>query len=358
LIDRLLNSEGFVSHNYNYWADVLRINSGLGSGAAPAESAYRLWVKSSLRANKPYDQFVKEMVSARGHLWDNGAMGYYQRDRGMPLDNMSNTVRIFLGTRLECAQCHDHPFDKWTQMDYFKMAAFSYNVGAASYKTDNVTALNDHMRDLARAETDKLVKTKYKDMEKREAQQKASRELRGMKNSNYTLMRRANSDVYRPIRYTTVSENTRRLQLPHDYQYDDAKPKEKVISGSMFGADVEFGISDNKLDAYAAWMTSPENPAFTKVIANRLWKRVFGVGILGAVDDLTDQTTNSNPALVTYLEELMRESNYDMREYLQTLYNTKTYQRAAFSEEIVAGMPYYFQGPHCAVCLRSRFGTR
>jgi hypothetical protein len=120
LITDLLESEGHMSHAYNYWADVLRINSALGIGAGQAEAAYQLWVKEAIRTNKPYDQFVRELVSARGMIWDNGAVGYYIRDRGMPLDNMSNTVRIFLGVRLECAQCHNHPFDKWTQMDFYR----------------------------------------------------------------------------------------------------------------------------------------------------------------------------------------------------------------------------------------------
>lgn len=345
LIERLLNSEGFVSHNYNYWADILRINARLGGAATEAESAYRLWVKSALRENKPYDQFVKDLVSARGHLWENGAIGYYQRDRGMPLDNMSNTVRVFLGTRLECAQCHNHPFDKWTQMDYFKMAAFSFNVDANRYQTDNRTAFTKHIQELARTQTKKLIAEKYSDMDKRKAQRKAQKEVRGMRDTEYSLLRRASTDLYRPIRYTSVTENKRKLQLPHDYQYDDAKPKGKVTAAVMFGGEINLDNVDDKVDAYAAWMTSPDNPTFTKVIANRLWKRVFGAGILGAVDELTDQTVNSNPALMTYLEKLMRESNYDMREYLQILYNTKTYQRTAYSEEIVAGVPYYFPGP-------------
>ncbi|MFT6618282.1 MAG: hypothetical protein ACJASX_001172, partial [Limisphaerales bacterium] len=85
LIDKLLESEGYVSHFYNYWADVLRINSRLGRSGASNEYAYKHWVKESLRSNKPYDQMVYEMVSAEGNVWDNGATGYYHRDRGMPL---------------------------------------------------------------------------------------------------------------------------------------------------------------------------------------------------------------------------------------------------------------------------------
>ncbi|MEZ5305192.1 MAG: DUF1549 domain-containing protein [Verrucomicrobiales bacterium] len=121
LIDSLLESDGYVSHFFNYWADVLRAQTRTNNNAVTGR-AYIQWIKDSLRANKPYDQFVRDLVSAEGYAWDNPAISYYMRDYNMPLDNMSNTARIFLGTRLECAQCHNHPFDKWSQMDYYKLA--------------------------------------------------------------------------------------------------------------------------------------------------------------------------------------------------------------------------------------------
>jgi len=124
LIDQLLDSEGYVSNWYNWWADILRMETGLRGDAG---QAYAAWVKDSLRNNKPYDQFVRDLITADGYVWDNGAVGYYLRDAGMPLDNMSNTTQIFLGTRLACAQCHNHPFDKWTQKDYYEMAAFTFH---------------------------------------------------------------------------------------------------------------------------------------------------------------------------------------------------------------------------------------
>jgi hypothetical protein len=105
LIDKLLDSEGYVQNYFHYWADVLRVQSK-GQRTGPA---YVHFIKDALRSNKPYDMFVREMVAGDGKAWSDGAIGYYTRDRGMPLDNMASTVRVFLGTRIECAQCHNHP---------------------------------------------------------------------------------------------------------------------------------------------------------------------------------------------------------------------------------------------------------
>jgi len=114
----------------------------------------------------------------------------------------------------------------------------------------------------------------------------------------------------------------------------------------MFGAEIDLDkIDGSTIDAYADWMTTKENPTFTKVIANRLWKRVFGVGVFEPVDELTEQTAVANPELLSYLEKLMRDLDYDMRKYQEILYNTNTYQRAANDQELVLGVPYHFQGP-------------
>lgn len=317
LVDRLLDSEGYVSHFYGFWADILRINSRLGINETPpaVEYAYRLWLKGSLRKNTPYDAFVRELVSARGHFWENGATGYYHRDRGMPLDNMSNTVRIFLGARLECAQCHNHPFDHWTQMDYYKMAAFSYGMESKGHLHPNREALRVHL------------------------------EQSGLQSRSQGV-RSAEEILHIRVRYITTAEYDRTLQLPHDYQYRDAKPLGPVAPDTMFGKKIAMeNLSEGRIESYAEWMTSKDNPTFTRVIANRLWKKIFGHGVFEPLDELTDGTVVSNPELMSYLEELMRDLDYDMKAYLAVLCNTKTYQRAADEEEPVMGAPYYFHGP-------------
>src|SRR6185436_10827573 len=106
-----------------------------GGTGPTAGAAYVKWLKNSLSTNKPYDQMVRELVSAKGLPWDNGAIGYYMRDQRMPLDNFANTSRIFLGTRIECAQCHNHPFYKWKQKQFYEMTAFTYGNEVKGYQS-------------------------------------------------------------------------------------------------------------------------------------------------------------------------------------------------------------------------------
>jgi hypothetical protein len=143
------------------------------------------------------------------------------------------------------------------------------------------------------------------------------------------------------VRYSKVQAlPSRVLKLPHDYQYSDAKPHDAIQPATMLGKPTA-----GDLKAFAAWMTSPENPRFTKVIANRLWKRVFGLGLIEPVDELFDTTVAMNPALMNRLEKLMVELRYDVKAFLRVLYHTRAYQNEATRQELLAGDVYHFTGP-------------
>ena len=109
---------------------MLRVKDRINGANINVGSVYRKWLRKSIDSKKPYDQIVRELVGSSGRLLDGGeAISYYLRDRGMQEDNLSHTVRIFLGTRLECAMCHNHPFDKWSQRQFYEMTAFTSGIG-------------------------------------------------------------------------------------------------------------------------------------------------------------------------------------------------------------------------------------
>ncbi|MEM0897122.1 MAG: DUF1549 domain-containing protein, partial [Verrucomicrobiota bacterium] len=317
LIDKLLNSPGHLSHEFNFWADILRVTRTIPGQDPNNALRYANWVKDALAKNMPYDQFVRELVTADGLIDENGAVGFYLRDRGMPLDHMAATVQVFLGTQLVCAQCHDHPFDDWTQMDYYKLAAFSSPV-AAVRAPDSANEATNEMR--------KVIAKSMDGTEQREAQRTLG---------NFTVN----------FRNSVVAETKNELRLPHDYQYNDAKPKEVVKPETPFGDMAYVKPGEQRSEKYAAWMTSPNNPQFTKVIANRLWKRALGAGVFEPVDNVAEDDLGSNPELMEYLIQLMKEVDYDMRAFYRVVYNTKTYQREASAYDPLSGKDYTFPGP-------------
>jgi Protein of unknown function (DUF1549)/Protein of unknown function (DUF1553) len=295
LVKKLLASEAYVSNTFNWWADMLRARNRLQDRYDGIP--YMEWIKDSIRSNKPYDKFVFELICAEGPgtARGNGVTGYYIADAGMPQDNMANTVRLFLGTRLTCAQCHDHPFDKWTRRDFFEMAAFTEGTDV---KTNE-------------GELDRAVKSMGKKVPYA-ADQIARRmgETMGMKVSN---------------------ADAGAINLPDNYQYKDARPNQRVNAVTMFKDDIlkDRPKSQSVRETYAKWMTSPTNPRFTTVIVNRVWKRLMRVGLIEPLDNLDDETKPSNPELLEHLVKLMKDVKYDLRKFQEIICATEAYQRSS-----------------------------
>ena len=326
LIAKLIDSEGYVSHQYNWWADILRVNTRM-QGQSPSNGmAYSNWIKKSIRENKSYDNFVRDLITAEGMIDENGAVGFYLRDRGMELDHLATTAQVFLGTQLVCAQCHDHPFDDWSQMDYYELAAFSTPV-----------------RSVRRTESmDKAIQIAQKQMKLPRGNKGKANDIR--KNKTRQLQR-AFQGLTDNFRNSIVRETRTPLKLPDDYQYEDAKPNDIVLPSTPFGKNVKVANSESRIEAYAHWMTSPDNPRFTKTIVNRIWKKVFGVGLYEPVDKIDDTTEPADAKLMAYLERLMVDLNYDIRKFNAVLYNTDVFERESQSFELNAGETFYFQGP-------------
>lgn len=321
LIDELLSSDGYASHYFNYWVDVLRYTDNLSPELRG--EPYRQWIKQSLAESKPWDKMVQEMITAEGVVWENPASGYLQRDANMPLDNMNNTVRIFLGTRIGCAQCHNHPFDRWTQKEFYEMAAFTFGTITTGGGGDT--------RFWSKNPNDRLMEEYY--------QLEQEEEDRRINYYRFTRMIRVNMKVVNDI-------PGRKVTLPPDYAYDDAKPKQVIEPKVLFGKQPEIKANEPPRKAFARWLISKDNPRFALTVANRLWKQAFGTGQIEPVDDMMDSTVAENPELMTFLEAEMKRLDFDMKEYLRVLFNSETYQRQACTEEVNPGMPYHFAGPN------------
>lgn len=127
LIDRLLNSPGYADFFASKWNPLLKNRRDEASDIT-ANFAFHAWVRDSLLANVPYDQFVKELLAATGTVVANPPVAWYKRVKD-PKEQLEDIAQLFLGVRMQCAQCHHHPFERWSQDDYYSFAAFFSRIG-------------------------------------------------------------------------------------------------------------------------------------------------------------------------------------------------------------------------------------
>jgi len=330
LVDTLVESDGHKSHMFNFWADLLRVQTQLDKHGL----GWHVWLRDAVEQNTPYNELVNTMLSASGMATENPAVGYYLRDRNMLLDNVSNTVQVFLGTQIGCAQCHDHPFDDWTQKQYYELAAFT---GNTTYKSD---AAGHLLRNLVRYSMEKDGALK---IDPEENFRKKFQKRKGAGKKYY----RDYASLFKDFKKIAVSEDPgKSLRLPKDYQYNDGQPGDILTPKTLFGETIPDDLPlEDRRKAFADWITSDQNPLFTKVIVNRLWAEVFGRGIVEPLDNWSDTTRISHPELLDYLCKVMVATEYDVQQFMRVLYHTRLFESAVTSEEAEMGGSYDFRGP-------------
>ena len=314
LIDKLVYSPGYSLQMFDWMADLLRVKDTFNKGV-PAFT-FEDWLKTRIATNAPWDSLVREMLTADGRLCDNGASGFLLFDAEMPLDGVSNLMTTFLGTNMACAQCHDHPLAEWKQRDFYQMAAF---FGATDGKDEGMQA--------------KVRKAIGKD----DSIPKAA--VRSITNVNA---------------FRLEDTNKQKLTFPKDYKYKDAKPNEAVAPVLIAWEKADQRLPIYKIDVtkptqlrdnFAQWMTSTQNPRFASNIANRLWKKAFGLAVQEPVNDIDDPKSSSSPELLAHLTQVMKSARFDLREFQRVIYNSKTYQASASASPDLSQGPYLFNGP-------------
>ena len=254
LVERLLERPEYGDFWANKWADLLRPNPfRVGMKAVWTLDAF---LRDSFRQNKPYDQFVREIVTAQGSTWRNGATVVY-RDRPETVEIASSMSQLFLGIRLECAKCHHHVFEVWSQDDFYGFAAFFSKVGRKG--------------------------------------QGLSPPISGGEEMIFT------------------NKGGGRKQLRHGRTGELVEPK------MLVGPTPEIGDDDDPREVLANWMTAPDNPFFAKVMANRVWAEMMGVGLVDPVDDLRATNPASNEPLLDFLAQDFRASGYNIKHLIRQI---------------------------------------
>lgn len=127
VIDALLRSPDYADYFANKWTALLK-NRRDDASDLKSNFAFHAWIRDSLLANKPYDQLVRELLAATGTVIGNPAVAWYKRVKE-PKEQLEDVAQLFLGVRMQCAQCHHHPFERWSQDDYYSLSAFFSQVG-------------------------------------------------------------------------------------------------------------------------------------------------------------------------------------------------------------------------------------
>ncbi len=345
IVNQLLTTEGYVSHNYNYFADMLRIKSNLPDGNLRLDP-FASWLKKSIRVNRPYNRIVYDMISATGRIQENPAVGYHLRDIGMKLDHTSFMTKIFLAKDITCAQCHDHPFEEWTQKDFYSLAAFLGEMeikGTSKASRKKVKPMNVSYTpaqrklhrflmswgfEVALAEREGVSYTREK-----AKVQKQARELR----QNFVNLMNDN-------RYNVRDNRTAVLKYPDDYQYEDAIPGGVVKPRVLLGTPTRISHSRPKREQLAHWIANPDNRWFALTIANRMWARFFGRGVAEPLHNVVVEDT-VDPNLLQAITEIMQNLDYDLKAFSWVLVNTQAYNRLATQVNVPLKEDYFFPGP-------------
>ena len=268
LVDRLIGNEDFVDYWTNKWADLLQVNRKyLGAESA---AAFRNWIRNEVANNTPYDQFARKILTASGSNKDNPAASYYKILRD-PLETMENTTHLFLAVRFNCNKCHDHPFERWTQDQYYETAAYFARVGLKKDPTSG----------------DKRI---------------GGTAVEGAKPLYEVVFEKEQGEV--------LHERTGQVSQPQ----------------FPYRCDYEVSPNASRREQLAAWITSADNQYFAKSYVNRLWGYLMGVGIIEPIDDIRAGNRPSNPELLDYLTQEFVDCQFNVRHIMQLICKSRTYQ--------------------------------
>ena len=262
LVDRLVERPEFADFWALKWADLLR-NEEKSMGLKGAWTFQR-WLRDRIDRDAPMDEFAREVVSGLGSTWQNPGASFHRTNRD-PQTAAETVAQVFLGVRLQCARCHNHPFDVWTQDDYYGLSAFFGNV---------------KLRELANVRKDNL----------------DSHEING--------------DVL-----VYLDGEPGAIQ-PRSGRHLPPKPPG--------GPAPDLGGDRNALDDLAGWLTR-DNPQFTRNLANRVWFHLIGRGVVEPVDDFRESNPPSNPALLDALAIELESGEMRLKPLVAAIMKTRAY---------------------------------
>jgi Protein of unknown function (DUF1553)/Protein of unknown function (DUF1549)/Bacterial Ig-like domain (group 2) len=285
LIDQLIGSPDYVDHWANRWSDLLQVNRKfLGDVGA---QAFRTYIRESVAKNKPYDRFAYELLTGTGSNVENPAAAYFKILRDADLA-MENTTHLFLAVRFNCNKCHDHPFERWTQSQYYELSAYFTQV--------------------SRREDPKFKGRKTE-----------STAVRGAVPLVEIIEDKKDGEI--------INLRTGQNAIAHFPFIVPGLPKAPPVRPDT----PKMGPS--RREQLARWITSKDNPYFAKSYVNRLWSYLLGTGIIEPIDDIRAGNPPTNPQLLDKLTDEFIKSDFNVQELIRTICKSRTYQHSVATNQ-------------------------
>ena len=313
LISRLTESEAFVDYWTLQLADLLQNRKERDHDVRGSKGvrAFHHWLREQIATNRPWDAIAREVLLAKGTVADAPEVGYFvttlgEKRRAEESEVPDAVAQAFLGTRIGCARCHNHPLEKYTQDDFYRFAAFfartSLNrVSPREGDTELVVATEDEARLL-------------RDLDKARAELTSGKDEKKIGELTQRV-----ADLEKQL-------TERRVQPPTARQ---PRTNQSLVAASLDRHALEFASGEDPREQLVDWLTGPAREVFAGAMVNRVWRHFMGVGMVEPVDDLRDSNPPSNRALWDGLTSAFIESGYDMRALVHVIMQSRAYQLSA-----------------------------
>ncbi|MCA9222527.1 MAG: DUF1553 domain-containing protein, partial [Planctomycetales bacterium] len=288
LIEALLDDDRFADGWMSFWLDLLAENPTLLNQSMGSTGPFRWFLYDSLRDNKPLDRMVTELILMRGGAAEGGSAGFaLAAENDSPLAAKAHIIAsAFLGIELQCARCHDSPYHSTTQKDLYSLAAMLSRKSVTVPKTSRVPAAFFE-----------------------------------------------NQQVRKSLIQVTLAADQ---SVPSEWPFAS-------VTGVTDGENIDRLMQDpaDSRERLAALITAPRNLRFSRVVVNRIWKRLIGAGMVEPVHDWEGNRA-SHPELLDWLAHELIANDYDVRHVVRLILTSATYQRAAVGKNLAASAEMRF----------------
>ncbi|QDU51803.1 DUF1549 domain-containing protein [Gimesia panareensis] len=378
VIDQLLKSDDYGVNWARYWRDVIYLRA-TDMRARINENQFVDWMTTQLNENKSWKDITTDLLTATGDVRENGSTALIFAHEGDPAELAAETSRIFLGIQIQCANCHDHPTDKWKRKDFHELAAFFPRVRVrpvrdSTPRTFEVVSMNNGNQFARRVQMLKNPEFLFRTLDRNRDGKLTEQEVQRtrMAPGFQQLVSRADKDgdkalTAEELKSMPLPENSRRFMSEY-YMPDlnDPTSMGTVVQPVLFvGTKAPEGLDDlERREVLSKFLTSQSNPWFSRAIVNRLWAEMLGEGFYTPIDDIGPERSAVYPEVLDALAQGFTASGYDLKWLCRTITSTRAYQRkmqkrseGQLSTPFAAQLPTRLRGDQIFTAITQVFGV-